>query len=135
MSRKLFNFSAASVAAASMVLMLGLALAAQNQPANVAGTWQLSMQGRNGNTMTETMTVAQDGANIKGTMKGRRGDRNFTGTVDGNNVTWTVSFQTPNGRTFNMEYKATVSGDTMKGTMGGGRFSRDFTAQRGAGGQ
>lgn len=134
--RKLFKLAAGPAAAGLLVLMCSAAavLAAQDAPApaNVAGTWQLSMQGRNGNTMTQTMTIEQDGATIKGTIKGRRGDQAMTGTVSGNDVSWTVSFQGRNGNTFNLQYKATVSGDSMKGTLGGGRFSRDFTATRAA---
>lgn len=109
-----------------------LPLNAQDAPANVAGAWQVSMQGRNGNTMTQDLTLEQDGANIKGTLKSPRGDRALTGTVTGNSVAWTIQVEGRNGQTFTLNYKATVDGDTMKGTMGGGQFSRDFTAKRAA---
>lgn len=101
-------------------------------PANVAGNWTLSMQGRDGNTISQQMTVTQNGAAIKGTLKSPRGERDFTGAVNGNDVTWDMSFQTPDGNTFTIHYKATVSGDAMKGTItfGTGQFTRDFTAQR-----
>jgi len=111
------------------LLMWGQMLVAQEAPANVAGTWQMSSEGRNG-PMTQTLTITQDGGTIKGTLSGPRGDAPFDGTVAGNKISFTIKRETPNG-TFTMEYSATVDGDSMTGTIHSERFDRKFTAKRG----
>ena len=111
------------------LLMWGQMLVAQEAPANVAGTWQVSSEGRNG-PMTQTLTITQDGGTIKGTLSGPRGDAPFEGTVAGNKISFTIKRETPNG-TFTMEYSATVDGDSMSGTIHSERFDRKFTAKRG----
>jgi len=111
------------------VLMFCAAKAtAADEPAKVAGTWEVSSEGPNG-PMTQTLTIQQDGEKIKGTMTGRRGETPFEGTVTGNKVAFTVKRETPNG-TFTIEYSATVDGDSMKGKAHSERFDRDWTAKR-----
>ena len=111
------------------LLMWGQTLVAQEAPANVAGTWQMSSEGRNG-PMEQTLTITQDGTTIKGTLSGPRGDAPFEGTVAGNKISFTIKRETPNG-TFTLEYSATVNGDSMEGTVHSERFDRKFTAKRG----
>lgn len=103
---------------------------AAEEPANVAGKWEMQSEGRNG-TMTQTLSITQDGGTIKGTLTGRRGETPFEGTVAGNKVSFTVKRQTQSGDTMVMEYTATVDGDSMKGKVHSERFGdRDFTAKR-----
>jgi len=117
-----------------LTLALGVFLAqvgkavADDQPANVAGNWEMTSEGRNG-PMTQNLTIQQDGATIKGTIKGPRGEAPLEGSVTGNKVTFTVKRETPNG-TFTIEYSGTVDGDAMKGTAHSERFDREFTAKR-----
>jgi hypothetical protein len=111
------------------LLMLGRPTVAQETPANVAGTWEMTSEGRNG-PMTQTLTLKQDGTTIKGTLSGPRGDTPFEGTVAGNKISFTIKRETPNG-TFTLEYSATVDGDSMAGTIHSERFDRKFTAKRG----
>jgi hypothetical protein len=111
------------------LLMLGQTLVAQEAPANVAGTWEMTSEGRNG-PMTQTLTIKQDGATIKGTLSGPRGEAPFEGTVAGSKISFTIKRETPNG-TFTLEYSATVNGDSMEGTVHSERFDRKFTAKRG----
>ena len=120
----------------ALALVFGLLLVcasqvrAADEPANVAGTWEMSSEGPNG-PMTQTLTIKQDGGKITGTLTGRRGDVPFEGTVTGNKIAFTIKRETPNG-TFTMDYSATVDGDAMKGTVHSERFGdRDFTAKRG----
>jgi hypothetical protein len=101
---------------------------ADDKAVNVAGNWEMTSEGRNG-PMTQTLAIQQDGATIKGTINGPRGEAPFEGTVSGNKVTFTVKRETPNG-TFTIEYSGTVEGDSMKGTAHSERFDRDFTAKR-----
>jgi len=114
------------LACGALMMWTGSILA--DQPANVAGTWELTREGRNG-TVTETLTVAQDGGKISGTLKGQRGEAKFEGSVTGNKISFTISRETDNG-TFTMEYSATVEGDSMKGTLHTDRFDREFTGKR-----
>jgi len=112
---------------AVFALALALAAAAQDN-AKVDGNWDLSINGPNGN-FTQSLTIQQDGAKIKGTMKGRRGDSPLEGTVDGAKIHFTITRDTPRGsRT--IEYTGTVSGDTMKGTVQFGDNQREWTAKR-----
>jgi hypothetical protein len=110
-SKKMWRWTFAAVA----VLALVAAGAAQEKPANVAGKWEMSWEGPRG-PQTSTLTLEQDGANLKGTMSGRRGDTPITGTVKGKNVTIVVERETPNGK-FTQEFKGTVDGASMKGTF------------------
>ncbi len=120
----------------SMILLaalcvVGLAfslVAAAQEPAKVAGNWEMSMEGPRG-TMTQTLALEQDGKNLKGTLKGQRGEAPVTGTLDGNKITFTVTRETPNG-TRTMEYTGTVDGDAMKGTVKFGQRDVEWTAKR-----
>jgi len=110
------------------LLLLGGVMAAADEPAKVAGAWEVTSEGRNG-PMTQTLTIQQDGGKITGTLTSPRGDANFEGTVTGNKVSFTIKRETDNG-TFVIEYSATVDGDSMKGTAHSERFDRDWTAKR-----
>jgi hypothetical protein len=84
--------------------------------------------------MTQTLTVQQDGATIKGTIEGRRGPAPFEGSVTGNKISFAVKRETPNG-TFTMEYTGTVEGDAIKGNVHSERFDGEWTAKRTGGGE
>src|ERR1035441_6567413 len=127
---KKITYSLVLAFACGMLLILAGNNLAAADAANVAGSWELSSQGRNG-PMTSILTIQQDGGTIKGTLKGRRGDAPLEGTVTGNNVSFTVKRQNQNGKTMVMEYTATVDGDSLKGKVHSERFGdRDFTAKR-----
>jgi len=126
---KRISYSMVFAFACGLLLMLAGSALAADEPAKVAGTWEMSSEGPNG-TMTQTLTIQQDGSTIKGTLSGRRGDAPFEGTVTGNKISFTVKRETPNG-TFVTEYTATVDGDSMTGKAHNERFGdRDFTAKR-----
>jgi hypothetical protein len=73
--------------ACALILSLSMVKAvAAPKTANVAGTWELSMQGRRG-TMTQTLTIEQDGDKIKGTLDGPRGSSNLEGAVNSRRIT------------------------------------------------
>lgn len=119
--------------AAACFLVLSLAYVARAQDANVAGAWDLSAPGRDGNVMTQTMTLQQDGQKLTGAIKSQRGDAPVTGTIMGNNIAFTVSRKTPNGD-FNIDYTGTVDGDSMKGTFTMRGNTVNWTAKKSAGG-
>ncbi len=122
------TFLLALMLACGLALTWTLRATAAEEPAKVAGAWEMTFEGRNG-TVTRTLTIEQDGGTIKGSMEGRRGPAPLEGSVQGNKVSFTVKRETPRG-TFTLEYSGTVEGDTMKGTVHTPRFDRDWTATR-----
>jgi hypothetical protein len=119
--------------AALCFLILSLAHVASAQDAKVAGSWDLSSAGRDGNMMTQTLTLQQDGTKLSGTLKGQRGEAPVAGMVSGNNISFSVTRSTPNGD-MKIDYTGTVDGDAMKGTVTVMGNSRDWTAKRSAAG-
>jgi len=115
-----------------LLLFCGLAAAA-DEPAKVAGKWELTLapHGSYG-PKTKTLTITQRGAKIKGTL----GDDPLWGTVTGNNVCFYVNSKMPGGTPYTLQYSATVEGDSMKGTVGQvlhnakARFTYYWTAKR-----
>jgi hypothetical protein len=113
-------------------VVLSLAQVARAQEARVAGSWDLSSPGRDGNVMTQTLTLQQDGTKLTGTLKGQRGEAPVTGSISGNNISFSVTRTTPNGD-MKIDYTGTVNGDAMKGTFTVMGNSRDWSAKRSAG--
>jgi len=112
----------------SLTFLLTAAALAADEASTVAGNWEMSMQGRNG-AMTQTLSIQQDGNKISGTIKGRRGEMPFEGTVDGNKISFTVKRSTPRGD-MTREYSATVDGDSMSGTVKTRMGEHPWTAKR-----
>jgi hypothetical protein len=117
--------------AALCFLVLSMAHVARAQDANVAGAWDLSAPGRDGNVMTQTLTLQQDGTKLTGTLKGARGEAPVTGSVSGSNVAFTVTRTTPNGE-LKIDYTGTVEGDAMKGTFSVMGNTINWTAKKSA---
>ena len=109
------------------MMFAGIAAA---QAAKVAGSWDMSMQGRNG-MQTSTLTLAQDGNKLTGTLKGGRGDSPVTGTVDGKNITFSVTRTTPNGEVTQV-FTGTVAADGLSGTVKMGQNDVPWTAKASA---
>jgi hypothetical protein len=126
MRRKVY-FLASALACGLLLTLSSMAIAA-DEPAKVAGTWEMTSQSPRG-SRTQTMTVTQDGATIKGTIKGQRGESPLEGIVTGNKLSFTVKRDTPNG-TFTIEYTGTVDGDSMTGKSHSERFDGEWTAKR-----
>jgi hypothetical protein len=113
----------------AMLLVMATVSVAQSK---LDGNWEMSMQGRQGNTMTQTLTLKTDGNKLSGSIKGQRGETPISdGTVDGDKISFTVTRQTPNGE-FKQTFNGTVDGDNIKGTVQMGENSRDWTAKRAA---
>jgi hypothetical protein len=119
-----------AVALCCAALFAVVMVAHAQAPAKVAGTWQVTNQGRNG-VQTSTLTVTQDGGTLKGTLKGMNGMEIplENATISGNNIDFTVTRMGRNGEV-KVEYKGTVDGDTIKGTFQQGENSVDWTAKR-----
>jgi hypothetical protein len=117
-------------------LMLAGCLATMTiMAADVTGKWTAEMPGRDGATMTTTMNLKADGANLTGTVSGRRGDTEISaGKVDGNNVMFDV-VREMQGNKFVTHYVGIIDGDTIhftiksEGGQGGG-MERKVDAKR-----
>jgi hypothetical protein len=120
-------------AAVLCLFVLSLAHVASAQDAKVAGSWDLSAPGRDGNVVTQALTLQQDGTKLSGTVKGARGEAPVTGTISANNISFSVTRTTPNGDV-KIDYTGTVNGDAMKGTLTVMGNTADWTAKRSAGG-
>ena len=119
------------VFAFGMLLAWGGAAIAADEPAKVAGIWEMASQSPRG-TRTQTLTIQQDGSTIKGTVKGERGEAPLEGSVAGNKINFTIKRETPNG-SFTIEYTGTVDGDSIKGTSHSERFDGEWSAKRAGG--
>ncbi len=115
------------------LFVLLCALAAVAFAADVTGKWTAEMQGRGGQSMTQTITLKADGNNLTGTISGRNGDTEISnGKIDGDTVSFDVVREF-NGNSMTMHYTGKVSGDQINFKMerqGGEGRSREFTAKR-----
>jgi hypothetical protein len=95
---------------------------AVDEPAKVAGTWEMTTRGRS-RTITQTLKIQQNGNTIKGTLTGQNGEAVLQGSVTANKIRFTVK-QESFGGSYSPEYSATIDGDSMKGTVHSERFVR-----------
>ncbi len=107
---------------ALLTVVSSLALAA-----DIDGKWTAQVQGRGGNTQTQTLTLKASGDTLTGSFEGARGGAVdiSSGTIDGNNVSFKVVREF-NGNQFTQEYKGTLasSGELTLTVSGGGRGGR-----------
>jgi len=97
--------------------------------AEVAGTWNLSVESPNG-TRESTLLLSQSGQELTGTMKTQRGDSPVSGTLKGNELAFSykVSMQ---GNDLEIKYTGKVEGDAMNGTVSfGGMGEGKFTGKK-----
>jgi hypothetical protein len=88
-----------------------------DQPANVAGNWQIQWEARLG-TEKATVRFRQDGTKLTGVFHGQLGSPTVSGTVQGKNVRFTLEFT---GKyPFRLTFTGPVEGDTMSGKFGVG---------------
>jgi len=119
------NFDRREFVICLAALLISCAIsAAADEPANVAGTWKISVSGEAGSA-EQAIVLRQQGNKITGTFKGPRQSGPLEGTVDGKSISFHVSTRVP------LDYKGTLDGDTMKGTMSGKGKTGDWTASRG----
>lgn len=94
-----------------------------------AGTWNLSVQAM-GRTNTPTVVIAQTGAKLSGTYKGRAGQYPIVGEASGKAVKFDVAISMM-GREMKLRYSGTVDGDRMQGSVNmGGETAGTFTGTR-----
>ena len=113
----------------AMVMSLGLLALA----ADIDGKWTAEVQGRGGNTQTQTLTLKAAGDKLTGSMEGGRGGAAeiSDGTIMGSAVAFKIVREF-NGNKFEQTYKGTLAGDELKLSMdnGRGRGPQDITFKR-----
>ena len=117
-----------SILALSLMFFLAVSLSAFY--ADVTGDWEMTMQGRRGETKMD-IHFEQKGEKITATWTGRRGDEmKAEGTIKGNEIEWSVT-RSMRDREFTITYKGTIKGDTMTGTREMGEMgSSEWTAKK-----
>ena len=103
-------------------------LASAQQPAKLAGTWDITIQGPNGE-IHEQWIVIQDGNKVTGSVKNANADFPLEGTVDANKIDVHVTAKGPNGER-HLEVIATVDGDSIKGKITQNGMDRAWSAKR-----
>jgi len=110
-------------------------IAAGIQAADVAGTWQAQIPGRDGNLMDTTFQFKVAGAQLTGSVENQYGEREISdGKVSGDDVSFTVNIDA-GGNQMTFLYKGKVSGNEIKFNRErkGGEFGPakvDFVAKR-----
>jgi len=86
-----------------------------NAAPNVSGSWQLSWTTASGAQRQATMQIKQDGTKLSGKFQGERGSTALSGSLDGSQVSFSVKL-----RRSDASFTGTVDGDKMSGTGGRG---------------
>ncbi len=122
----------ARLAALTFALALLAPLPASAQPADLSGSWLLSVE-INGTTTTPKLTLTQSADSLSGNYASETlGTASIRGTVDGNGFTisFTASMQ---GQPIPVRYQGTLEEDgTLKGTLqiADGAISGTFTGRK-----
>ncbi len=114
--------------ACGVLLVCSGKLMAADSPAKVAGNWEMTREGHHGNR-TRTLTLQQEGSEIKGTLKWESEQVPVEGSVTGNDIRLTARRDTPNGPLI-FEYSGTVDGDSMQGAFHSARSNGVWSAKR-----
>lgn len=86
---------------------------------SVDGAWKTTINSPMG-VQEGTLDISSSGDSFTGKMKGRMGEQDISGKVDGDNLTWSASITSPFPMT--LEFTVTVSGDSMSGSVKAGAF-------------
>ena len=120
----------------TLALTLALAAPAVAQTAtttaaaDVIGTWNVTVNTAQGQTIPSVIKLQKDGDKIVGTLSSEMGEAPVTAEVKGKTLSIYFNFQGQNGP-MSIEMTGTVDGDSAKGTMGvGGQTGGDWTATR-----
>ena len=97
--------------------------------AEVAGSWALTSEGRQG-TNHSVLTIEQTDEGYHGSIAGQRGTRQLPSiAVDGNTFSFEVTMRVPIGE-IDLTYTGTVDGDAVSGTIATPMGERPFSGTR-----
>jgi hypothetical protein len=89
----------------------------RSKGADVAGTWNIAIDGENGEKIESTVKLTQDGDTIGGEYSGPAGDAKVTDAkLDGNKLTFSVERER-DGRKLVVNYSGEIEGDTLAGDV------------------
>ncbi len=87
-------------------------------PAPLPGVWSLEIQSPSGQTIPATLTIMQEGSNLKGTVQTQMGDGSLSEvTLNGSNFDAKLTFGAPGQSVNGKVTGSTASNDSMKGTI------------------
>ncbi len=115
------------IAAALVALFASVSLIAE-----VAGTYEITIEGGQGGGMTSTLVIEKDEeGNYSAEMTGFRGETTEIDevTVDENKFSFTITRETQRGN-FSLEYSGEVDGDKITGKMSSDWGDMDFKGTR-----
>ena len=113
------------------VLALSVATARTFQNANVAGSWDVTIDSPQGQR-TVVMVIKKDGDKLTGAMKGQAGERPLDSVVvKGDDVKFSIKISAQ-GQNMTVNYAGKITGkDSMKGTAAFGELGEGtWTAKR-----
>lgn len=114
------------ITATAAALLMSASLAAQEKPAakpaDVAGTWDLSVSSPNG-TGSRVLKLQQDGEKLTGEIESSMSGGKVAGTIKENAIAFTASVAMDTG-TFEIRYTGKVDGDKMSGDVDFGEYGR-----------
>jgi len=67
------------------------------------------------------LILKAEGVKLTGRVEASLGQKDFTGTVNGNDVAWSIELSTPLGK-MKLDFKGTVSGAAISGEVKTGSF-------------
>lgn len=104
------------------LVLLITALSAAAQGANVAGSWDITIESPQGKR-DSVLVIKQEGGKLTGAMKSPRGERPLDSVkVDGNDITFVMTANVQ-GQDMVFTYKGKVEKDSMKGDADFGGFA------------
>ncbi len=111
------------------IVLLLAASALAFATADVAGSWQVSVDTPNGK-FESTVDLKQDGDKLTGTLHNQFGDSAMTGSVKENEVTLSQKLEM-NGQSFSILYTGKVDGTKMSGKIKfGDQGEADWAAEK-----
>ena len=122
--------SAAATLVVALALILADAATGQEQPADVAGSWAITVETAAGSG-SPTVTLKQDGEALTGTYSSQIfGDQKVTGNIKGTAITFSFTASVE-GNSVTVTYTGTVEKTTIKGKVTLGELGEGtFTAKK-----
>jgi hypothetical protein len=112
----------------STIFVIAVAAASLSAQANIAGDWELSINGPEG-VISATATLKQDGEKLTGSIASPQGTVELAGTYKAKKVELAFQIQSPNGP-LDIKVNGDVDGADMKGIIDFGMGMADFTAKK-----
>jgi len=76
------------------------------------------------------LILKEAGGKLTGRVEASLGQKDFTGTVSGNDVAWSMDFSSPLGK-MKLDFQGTVSGSSISGKVKTGSFgTSEFTGSK-----